>query len=269
MKKILVCLLALAAVFSLSFTAFAGEAAEEKDLDPIVGSWKLDAVFDMSDPDASALMDKEEHQSFYGSGLSILTFNEDGTASNTMFGADEMFDVEASWTGSDGTYEYTEGDTSMTLVYNAEEDALHRSFTDDNNNLDFIYTRAIVGSWKLDKVVEIHEGDAPVDLPKEENQSLYGNSENVLTFMNAEHKTIEVIQDGEDSIQVEGTYEITAPDVYTYKVDDTSTEFNYFRLDDTLYYDVFEEGETPRQLRFVYARCDAPAAAEGEEAVAE
>ena len=253
MKKALVLLLALVTVFAFCVPAFAEEA--EKAVEPVQGSWKLDAVFDATDAENPVILDKDTNQSKYGSDLTILTFFEDGYADETTFEATgDMTDVAATWSKTaDNEYEFVEEEgLTLSFIYDPEQDILIRSF----DNFDFLYTRAVIGSWQLKEVTEIHEGDAPTDLPKEENQSLYGNAENVLTFYSLDKTTMETVVDGPESVDVEGTWEMTAPDVYVYTSNGNTTEFNYFRIDDVLYYDIIEEVEGGRQLRFTYARVE-------------
>ena len=49
---------------------------------------------------------------------------------------------------------------------------------------------------------------------------------------------------------------MTEPNVYVFTSDSRTAEFNYFRVDDTLYYDIIEEVEGGRQLRFTYGRVE-------------
>ena len=143
----------------------------------------------------------------------------------------------------------------MMLRYVEEEDMLHRTFADGARTLDFVYARAFVGSWKLAEVMEIHEGDAPEDLPEEENQSLYGAGESILTFL-PDGKATDEITDGPDKAVTEGTWEMTEPDCFTWKEDTMETEFHYFRVDDTIYRDFKDEAPDAAHahLRFVYER---------------
>ena len=266
MKKRPVFLLSLMTFMAMCVPAFSAAAAGE-EYSPAAGSWKLDAVYENSDAEHPVFLDREESQSLYGSGLNILNFQEDGYAHDLAFEGQDMMDSDGRWkTMSANVFQYEEEGMELTFTYDEEEDTLHRSFTDDNpeadyKNLDFVYTRAITGSWKLYKVLEIHPGDAPVELSREENQSRYGSAENVLTFFNQEKKTCELVKDGADSVEVEGKWEMTAPDVYLYTQDGTELEFHYFCLDDTISYDVKEENAEPEQpyLSFIYSRCETPA----------
>ena len=254
MKKLLVLLLTIVTVFAFCIPAFADEA-EEAAADPVQGSWILYEVYDMSDAENPVSMDPTENQSLYGSDLTVFTFFEEGYAVDTTFTAVDMFDVSATWTlTAENEYEFAEEDgITETFIYDPEADSLKRTF----ENYDFIYARAFVGTWQLAEVVQINEGDAPTELPKEENQSLYGNADNILVFA-IDGESLEIVFDGTEGTEVKGSWEMTSPDVYVNTEDGIATEYNYFRVDDTLYYDIVEQGEEGRTLRFTYARTKAP-----------
>ena len=96
MKKALVLLLALVTVFAFCVPAFAAEA--ESTIDPVQGSWILDAVFDATDAENPVILDKDTNQSKYGSDLTVLTFSDNGYANETTFEATgDMLDVAATW----------------------------------------------------------------------------------------------------------------------------------------------------------------------------
>ena len=249
MKKIIVLLLSVFTVFAFCIPAFAAE--------PVEGSWMINEVFEIDADGNSVLKTRDEAQSLYGSGISILTFFDGGYASEIVFNAGDMYDASAAWTATDTGYEFMEDGLVLSFTYDADTDSLHRGFTDDNEeatykDLDFVYVRAVVGSWMLHDVIQINEGDAPTELPEEENQSLYGNKDNVLTF-NADRTAVEKVIDGNDAADVSGTWEMTEPDLFVLTQETGTTQFNYFRVDDTLYYDI-NDGE--RTLRFTYARVD-------------
>lgn len=273
LKKSLISLLALiTACGMMAGAAFAEEAPEEvapeaqaeetvqaeetAEADPVLGSWVLYEVYEVKENEEPVLLKKEENQSLYGSGIGIYTFDEDGAAHHNMIEAGDNVDKEAIWAVSEpDVYSITEDADTMTLKYDKEKDVLHRTFEDENRTLDFVYARAFIGSWKLDRVAEIHEGDAAVDLPKEENQSLYAEAENTLTFT-PDGKANNEIVDGADKTVVEGSWKLTAPDKITYTEETLEQEFNYFRADDTIYRDLIDE--TPDaahpHLAFIYSR---------------
>ena len=268
MKQLLASLLVIVFACSmLSVAALAEEAPAPAEAeaqaaetvakaDPVEGSWVLYQVYEVKEGAAPTLLKKEENQSLYGSGVGVYTFDNGGAAHHIMFDGGAGEDAEASWKVTEpNVYEYTEGSENMTLKYVESEDALHCSSALDGRNLDFVYARAMVGSWKLDKVTEVHDGDAPVDLPKEENQSLYGAGETILTFEPNGKATDETV-DGSDKVVTEASWTLTGPDKFTYKVDPMEMEFSYFRADDTIIRDY--KDETPDaahpHLAFVYTR---------------
>jgi len=246
----------------------AAEPAAEPEVkaDPIEGSWVLSEVYEVKANEAPVLLKKEENQSLYGSGVGVYTFDADGFAHhNTIDGTDNM-DAEASWQNvGPNVYSFTEGSDITTFQYIEKEDSLHRSFAEEGRNLNFVYTRGMVGSWKLDKVVEIHEGDASVDLPKEENQSLYGSGESVLIFESNGNASDEVT-DGPDKVVKEGSWKLTGPDQFTYTEDTMEMEFSYFRVDDTIFRDFKDDApDAPHaHLHFIYVRVN-PQPAEAEQ----
>ena len=265
MKKILIVLLAAITALTFCVPAFASEADTAKSYYPVVGSWMLSQVYEIRDGQEPVLLEKEENQSLYGSGKGVYTFDEDGYAHYIMFDAGDIADVAAEWkTTSPNVYIYTEEDgPSETFTYNEEEDTLHRSFAEADRTLDFVYNRAIVGSWKLDTVFEIHPGDAPEELDPEGNQSLFSAAENIVTF-NADGTATEEVKDGPNEFEEAGTWEMTEPDKYMCTQNGLAIELDYFRVDDTLFRDVIDNSPDAAHpyLRFIYARYEAPEAEE-------
>ena len=245
------------------------EAAVEAAVqaDPVEGSWVLNEVYEVKEGAEPALLKKEENASLYGAGISVFTFDADGAGHlNTIDGADQQ-DKEATWaTTEPGVYTFTEGSDTTTLTYDLEKDVLHRTVQEDGRTLDFVYARGFVGSWTLDQVLEIHDGDAPTPLSKEENASLYGAGEAVVKIF-SDGTVNEEITDGADKTTVEGTWKLDSADIFTYTVDGLDMTFNYFRADDTIIRDFHDdtEGAEHAHLHFIYKRvvpAPAPAAAE-------
>ena len=265
MKRIVTLLISAVIIFALCIPAFAVEAPEEaeKDFYSIEGSWKLDKVFNVIEGQEPEEIKEEEAQSLYGTGVNIFTFDEDGYAHDMLLAGPDSMDTAAEWkTTEPNVYVFTEENgLEIVFTYEEEKDVLHRSWEipDEDvpyKNLDFVYARAIVGSWKLDQVLEIHEGDAPVEMTKEENQSLYAEAENILTF-EVGGTVKELIKDGSDETVEEGTWEMSGPDKFVYTVGMIETGMDYFRVDDSLYRDVKTEEDQP-YLRFIYARTEEP-----------
>ena len=261
MKKAFVLLLAVITAVVFCVPAFAGED-KAADRYPVVGSWKLDQVFEAAQGEEPVLLKKEEAQSLYGSGISILTFDEDGYAHDITFEGEDTSDLAAQWKStSPNQFVFTEEDgMELTFTYNEKEDLLHRYFLDDapdasHQSLDFVYARAFVGSWQLKEVIQVHEGDAPTELPKEENQSLYGDSENIYTFL-ADGTGKTAMKEAGETYVTEGTWKMPQPDQFVYTEKETDMELNYFRVDDTLYRDFKEQEGASEYLRFIYERVE-------------
>jgi len=276
MKKIITLLISAMMILALCVPAFAAEAPKEepKEYYPVVGSWKLDTVFHVIDGQEPAELKKEEAQSLYGSGINIFTFDEDGSAHDILFAGPDTSDTAAKWTStSPNVYVYTEeGGLEITFYYEAEKDVLHRSFENTDadasyKKLDFVYARAVVGSWKLEQVLEIHEGDAPVEMNKEDHQSLYAEAENILTFCTDGTVKNLVKGGGEETVE-SGTWKMPEPDKFVYTIETTETEMDYFRVDDTLFRDVKTDADQP-YLRFIYARYEESEEEKAPEATAQ
>ena len=235
----------------------AAQTEQAESGEPVLGSWVLNEVYDVSG-DEPVLLGKEDHQSFYGSGIGIYTFFEDGLANYNAIDAGDNVDTSASWESAEpGVYSFTEeGSDAVTLKYAEGEDALHRTYEDAEQKLDFVYARAVVGSWKLDQVLEIHEGDAPDELSREENASLYGEGETIYTFA-ADGTGETLMKDGADEAVLSGKWTMAEPDSYIYEDQDGSKDkFDYFRADDTMFRDVQDDAADAEHpyLRFVYTR---------------
>ena len=263
MKRIINLIVLAVLTLTLCISAFAAEALEEekKDFIPIEGSWKLDKVFNVIDGQSQEEIKKEEAQSLYGTGINIFTFDKGGYAHDILLSETESIDTSAKWkTTKSNVYVYIEENgLEITFTYEAEKDVLHRivEYSDEDatyKKLDFVYARAIIGSWKLDQVLEIHEDDATVKMTKEENQSLYAEDENILTF-EVDGKVKKLIKAGNDETIEEGVWELTEPDKFVYTIGTVKTEMDYFRVDDYLFRDVKTE-EDQLYLRFIYVRTD-------------
>lgn len=263
MKRLIVFVLAAVLAMTLGIPAFASETEEAA---PIAGSWKLNAVYENQEGGEPVLLEKEENQSLYGAGIGIYTFDEDGMAHYITFDAGDCFDEAGVWTSSEpDVYVYTEegSDSEMIFTYKNEEgtESLSRSFNDVARDLTFVYNRAVVGSWTLAQVLEIHEGDAPEELPKEENQSLYGSGDSILTFC-ADGKAINTIHEGGEAIDMEASWQMTGVDQIVYTEEPTELNLQYFRVEDSLLRDFVDEAPDAAHphLRFIYVRTEPEAA---------
>ena len=105
----------------------------------------------------------------------------------------------------------------VTFTYDAKEDCLHRTAA-EAPGLEFRYSRAVVGSWQLDKVLKINEGDAPEELAPENAASLYAEKDNILTI-NADGTGVLAELDGIDTAEVNGTWKTKGADTIVYTQD--------------------------------------------------
>ncbi|MBQ9065341.1 MAG: hypothetical protein IJ123_07845 [Blautia sp.] len=276
MKKTSAILLSVAMTLSLCGSVFADPDSEiTEDFDPVSGSWFLDQVYYRFDDEGVILRDPEENQSKYGSGGFVFTFDEDGTAHEMIINNMESTDISAEWKSvSPDVYRYTDEDgLEMEFHYDADEDRLHRyELSDDRGEdspeQDYVYVRAVSGSWQLDQVVQVTEENnaveadkAQVILPKEENQSLYAEEGSIYTFY-ADGGGLETIQDGPDTAEKSFSWKTEGPDEYVMVEDEEIPEmvFFYLREDDTMYRDVVTEDSEALypHLRFVYKRTILP-----------
>jgi len=110
---------------------------------------------------------------------------------------------------------------------------------------------AILGSWMLNQVMEIKEGEGATLLEKEENQSLYGAGKSIFTFDEDGYAHC-VTFDAGDMTDAAAKWQQTAGTEFTYTEEDGMTfAFNYDNETGTLHRAIAEEGRT---LDFIYNR---------------
>ena len=256
MKRFLLLVLSVILVMAMAVPSFAAEETTEK-MFPVVGSWILNAVYESKDGQ-TVLLEKSENQSYYGSGITVFTFDDDGYAHEITFDGEDSMDLAAQWkTTKPDVYVFTEeAGLELSFNYDEKEDALHRSVS-ENPNLDFVYNRAVTGSWQLDKVLKINDGDAPEELKPEGAASLYAEKDNIITIY-ADGTVVTVVKDGEDTAEVKGTWKVNAADtiVYTEGTDTVEDTYSYFRVEDTLIREVTDDAPDAQypHLQFIYKR---------------
>ena len=259
MKRILLLVLSAVLVLAMAVPSFASEETTEK-MFPVVGSWILNAVYESKDGE-TVLLEKTENQSYYGSGITVFTFDDDGYAHEITFDGDDSHDLAAQWkTTKPDVYVFTEeAGLELSFHYDEKEDALHRSIS-ENPNLDFVYNRAFTGSWQLDKVLKINDGDASEELKPENAASLYAEKDNILTI-NADGTGVTVVKDGADTAEVKGTWKADTADTIVYTDDEGTVEdtYSYFRIDDTLIREVTDDAPDAQypHIQFIYKRVSA------------
>ena len=110
---------------------------------------------------------------------------------------------------------------------------------------------AVLGSWMLNRVMEIKEGEEPKLLEKEENQSLYGAGKSIFTFDEDGYAHC-VTFDAGDMVDAAATWKETAQNEFTFTEEDGMTfTFNYDKETNALHRTFAEEGKT---LDFIYNR---------------
>ncbi len=110
---------------------------------------------------------------------------------------------------------------------------------------------AILGSWMLNQVMEVKEGEEPALLEKEENQSLYGAGKSIFTFDEDGYAHC-VTFDAGDMVDAAATWKETAQNEIAFTEEDGMTlTFNYNNENDTLHRTFAEEDRT---LDFIYNR---------------
>ena len=258
MKKHLISILSAILILALCVPAFAAEGTpEENSSNPVEGSWVLNGVYE-SKAGVSSLLKKSEHQSYYGSDISVFVFDNDGAAHIRTFEGDDLADVSASWkTTDENVYVLTEENGPEYLfIYDTKEDELHR-ITSEAPGIDFCYTRAFVGSWQLDKVLKINEGDAYEELTPENAASLYAEKDNIITI-NPDGTGLVVVKDGNDKTEEKGEWKSDKVDTITFTVNDLADTYSYFSVEDTLTREVKDDAPDAAypDLHFIYKRVE-------------
>lgn len=261
MKKffiVIVCLLTFVSIW-------ASVSAE----DAVIGSWKLGTVYETRDGGEPVERTREDSQSLYGTPESILTFNEDGSAYESMIEFGERYVNEANWkVNEEGLYVYYVSDLfELELTYDPETDTLHRYYPasspdDYYGDLDFVYIRfvaePITGSWTLETVIETRDGEEPIEHDRESSQSLYGSPESTYTFFE-DGSAIDTMAEAGEPVVTYGKWEKTGDAVYLYTGDDSfEMELTYDPETDTLHRYLSGESteNTYGDLDFVYFRAE-------------
>ena len=266
MKKILITLLSAVLMLMMCIPALAAEnKGSSDDADPVVGSWKLLIVYENLKGKPPVLLKQEDAPSVYGSGVSVYTFDEDGTFHYTVSDEPGSVDPYGTWTsaGSDD-YVVTEKESADELTFAYEKmngaETLKRVLKDDDpdavyNDLTLVFNRAFVGSWTLDRVLEISENGDPAELSREDNQSLYGSGETVLSIK-ADCTGQSISSQAGSSFESSGTWTMTGQDQIIYTEDAMTLDLQYYSTDDTLirvYSDDSPDAQYA-QLQFIYVR---------------
>ena len=239
-------------VFSLSALA-ADEAAA-----PVVGSWKLDKVYENASSDAPVELDPENAASLYSETSNVYSFYADGTADLVQSEAGETYVLSGSWTGNeDGVVLNIEDDPGMALSFDKETNTLHRSWKDENpdamyKDLDFVYVKLPVGVFRLQQVFSVEDAANPVLLDPANAASLYGESEDVYYFLNDGTAVVMMPED----YNVEGTWTLDGSEFVLTEADGDVMTFTYDAVNDVLHRSFTEDASEAeyKALDFVYQR---------------
>ena len=175
----------------------------DSECEPIVGAWRLDRVYENASSDNPVLLEPESAASLYAEAENIYFFEADGSASETLTEAGEIIVRQdgISWKKADGLYQLMENDDiSLELTFDEKENAFHRYWNETAadatyHDLDFVYVRVPVGSWKMTQVYSVNPGEEPKLLDPENSASLYSESSNIYTLK--ADGTAEVLINGE------------------------------------------------------------------------
>ncbi len=111
---------------------------------------------------------------------------------------------------------------------------------------------AIVGSWKLDKVlISEEEGAAAEEVSEEDHASLYAEKDSLYTFNEDGTGTL-TMSAGGDTAESEITWE-DADDCYEVTSDGITEFYVYDVVDDTLLRQIFES-DPYMEIQFIYVR---------------
>ncbi len=111
---------------------------------------------------------------------------------------------------------------------------------------------AIVGSWKLEKVlISEEEGIVAEEVSEEDNASLYAEKDSLYTFNEDGTGTL-TMSAGGDMSESEITW-VDANDCYEVTSDGITEDYIYDVVDDTLLRQVFESNPY-REIQFIYVR---------------
>ncbi len=201
-------------VFSSIFTAV---FAEPDDTCPIVtGSWILDHVYENASGEDRFVLDPESSASLYAETANVYTFFEDGSAEMLVKEGEEIFRYEdLSWKETDGSINLYSGESvELELTCDPETNTMHRYWKEAAqdaayHDLDFVYARIPVGSWKMESVFSTDPGEEPVRLDPENAASLYAESANIYHFEPYGILTVSLPEGYEE----QGTWKLDGEDV--------------------------------------------------------
>lgn len=164
--------------------------ADEYDVHKVLGSWKLDRVYENASSDAPVELDPENAGSVYAEKDNIYTFVSDNNVFTARInGSGDSYTMLGSWEEKEDEYDlhYDNGEEAV-WSFDRENGELHRYWADPADDamyhdLDFVYKRVPAGMWMLKQVVSLADEQDPVIMDPENAASLYAEKNN-LYYLN-------------------------------------------------------------------------------------
>lgn len=236
-------------------------AETDDPLEPVVGSWMLDWVWENASSPGKIVLDPETSASVYMETQNVYTFNQDGSAVQVVHDGGETVTLEGTWKKSEDVYTY-DVDDGMPMEFTCEKNELHRYWKDDNpdadyHDLDFVYTRVPVGEWKMTQVFTGKTDSDKTLLDPENAASLYSESTNVYKWNNDGTGTTTLFEAGEAAAVEEWSW-TRESGLYIMKSPDLETIFAYDPDEDVLhrFWVSLATDSMYDDLDFVYTRAD-------------
>lgn len=160
--------------------------ADEYVVHNVLGSWKLDRVYEYASSESPKALVPEDAASLYAEAKNIYTFLSDQNVFTARINDSvESYTMLGSWKEKENviTVQYDKGGESV-YYFDSEQGKLHRYWKDTAadamyHDLDFVYTRVPAGTWMLKHVVSAETGHDPVILDPESAASLYAEKNNL------------------------------------------------------------------------------------------
>ena len=204
---------------------------------PILGSWKLDRVYENASGEDRVLLDPESAASVYAGINNVYSFSANG-AGVTVSTGEGVFYYPGAWRTEADRYVLSPGDedsapgSAMEFIYDADENVLHRYWKDENpdayyTDLDFVYERIPVGNWQMKQVISTEADAEPTVVDPENAQSLYAGSVDTYCFDEMWTAVVWDPVDGGDSFELETGQWSKAGDAFLYETEGFAMEFVY------------------------------------------
>ncbi len=188
--------------------------AQSEDARPAwIGSWMLDRVYENASGENPFILQPESAAAVYGEATNIYSFYPDGTAEMAINEGGEILVQRGKWTQNAGIITMTMDDPAfeMDLFPAPDGKTLHRYYKElrtdsDYHDLDFVYTKAPAGIWKMTQVFSAESGQEPAALDPESAGSLYSENRNVYYLFTDGKASVLITEGGETAATEEGTW---------------------------------------------------------------